>query len=216
MTRSFAGSLGMAAIAAIVLSFCGSARANMVLNPSFEDFTNSDPTDADVWNNHVFPTNQARTNERDHLGDNSLKIFTAPDGGGSSDIRQDVYVTPDTWGKPYKFTIYVYNPTGEETLDTMGYFTYLRPRKSDSTIIFTQTTPLINSSSPTGVWIQQTLTGIVPVDTQRFLIQLNATNLLSADAQAVFIDDVSFVVLPTPAALPAGLGLLGMMLMRRR
>lgn len=211
--RALAGSLG---IAAIVLLCCGPARANLVMNSSFETQQGADPANADNWSESVFPTNQARTSELARTGSYSLKIFTAPAGGTGSDIRQDVYVTPDTWGKPYEFIIYIYNPSGEQTLDTMTYFTFLRPRKSNNDIIFTQTTPTINSSSPTDTWIKQTLTGIIPVDTQRFLIQLNASNLQSANAQAVFIDDVSFAVIPTPAALPAGLGLLGMMLMRRR
>ena len=170
------------------------APLNLVQNAGFEDFANADPARAAAWSDSVYPAHQARTREQARTGASSLKIFTAPDGRASSDIRQDVYVTPDTWGRPYEFTIYVFKSSRDQTPDTMNFFAYLRPRKADSTILQTQATTRITAADPNDQWIRLTLTGIVPAETQRFLIQLNATELESASPQAMYLDDVRLTI----------------------
>ena len=172
------------------------APINLVVNPGFEEAVEGDPTAVAAWIDYKAPDNLARTNEQARTGDCSLKFFTAPAGPASSDVRQNIDVTQDQWGKPFKFSMWVLCPSGDQAVTVQKIKALVRPRKADDTILSTQITTAIGSSSPTDQWIELTLEGVVPDDTQRFLIQLNAGGLLSSHAGAIYIDDIELSITP--------------------
>ena len=207
----------------LLLTMSPVASAEIVVqNPSFEDYAGSDPANADIWNDAGYPKQQARSDEQARTGSFSLKIFTNADGEASVGIRQDVLgVTAEDIGKPFEFSLYVYNPSvGGLDGATFGVNLFPRDGNNGNAVLARYESARVNSTSPTDEWIKLSVENeTVPTNTTYFLIEMYFSGANSTVAQSLYIDDVSLSIVPEPSSFALmALGIIGLVFcaMRRR
>ncbi|HTV61697.1 MAG TPA: PEP-CTERM sorting domain-containing protein [Verrucomicrobiae bacterium] len=146
--------------------------------------------------------------------------LSGPGGYTVPGTYQYVAATP---GASYLLTGYAYVPIALADTSDQGFLQLTFDSSSYANLGTVQTspgnalasTPVITSTSPTGEWIYTSEIATAPADTA---YAEPFTLVLDADAPTtVYFDDLSLTEVPEPTALClAGLGLVGMLGLRRR
>ncbi|QNN22144.1 hypothetical protein HED60_07615 [Planctomycetales bacterium ZRK34] len=185
---------------------------NQVFNPGFEE-SGGAATNATNWNQ---PAGATRSDEIVHSGDWSMKWDASLQGStGVLQIRQDniMDVTPDMWGETIETSVWIY-----QDLITSGTSAAVKTAFFDGGGNIGDATSDFVSPGGSG-WVQVSVQQVVPVDAITMNIQLILNGASTSNDSIVYYDDASITfvnTIPTPAALPAGLALVGMLAMRRK
>lgn len=210
----------VAALAITMIGFAGTASANLLVNPGFEDPNTPDPPPEFFgagagWTSFgggIFTINNAGAGSSiaANGGDQSLKLF----GGCCSGAFQQFPAVP---GQLWNGGAWVANqssdPLGGGQVAAVN-IEWIQADGTTNSVI----TPFISNgtftaASPTDTWTLQTITGTAPADAAFARLTLITGDFLDGGpGGAPLYDDAFFEVIPEPTTISlAGLALCGLL-----
>jgi hypothetical protein len=189
------------------------ARGGVLLNPGFESplASGGDVFGASDW--VVFGGGTFTTSLLPHSGDNAFKVF-----GDTSGAFQEF---PASAGETWVGSVWALNPDIDPLSGGQIAAVNIEWRELGGALLSFETTPLLNSSTPTGGqssdYLFGEVAGVAPQGTAyaRFVIISGA--FAGPGGGAAYFDDASFADAPEPASFGlVGLALLGIGMIRTR
>ena len=195
------------------LLLCGSANANVLINPGFEvpDATAGDQyalVGTSGWNgfNGAYITQITK-----ETGLQSFKAFGSPGGA-----FEDFAASP---GETWTGTVDSEKFSGDPLIGQQGTFINIEWHDSGGGQISFLSTAIANSTSPADTWLPGTVTGVAPAGTATVRLVLLCgpyTGIGTGAGGAGFFDNATLDVVPEPGSAAALSLVAGIGLLRRR
>ncbi|MBL9165849.1 MAG: PEP-CTERM sorting domain-containing protein [Planctomycetaceae bacterium] len=201
-------------VAALMSAFTGTASANLLTNPGFENpvLGGGDTFGAVGWN--VFGGGTYTIKLAPHSGDNAFKTF-----GQTSGAYQEF---PASAGENWAGGAYLLNPSFDALAGAQIAAVNIEWRDAgDNLISFISSPNGLTAASPQGStaadYVYAPVAGIAPAGTAKARFVLLTGAFAGPGGGAPFFDDASFARVPEPATvLLVGAGAVGIIALRRR
>lgn len=205
----------LALSAALLLSLTTSTFANLLVNPGFESpITQDGPPFVGFWEgfNGSAGSSAANSTLMPHTGAQSLRLNITSSDNSFAGAFQDV----PGLSAGSSFTLDGWHVTTSSPLD-LGVEVRIEWRNSVSNTEITRTPNL--TTAPTGTYSLFNMTGLVPAgaDTARIVYAIQTFGPEPSNTGTVYVDDMSFTVVPEPSSMALlSLGGLALLAYRRR